>query len=264
MLELLRLFLHKLPSSVFLSLKNFQNYLRKVDISFSGNRKIVTIESRSKSIVWHAPFARLPFYSNGLINRGRSIGKSYLLNLIDFRENDLIIDCGANTGDLQLFFLDKDIPIRYIGVEPNPLDFECLKSNLIGNAKCFNFGLWNNDTNLRFYVDAKSSSSSFIQPPIYSKIIDVAAKRLDGFKFESLIKLLKIEGEGAEPEILEGCLGIFHKVKFISVDVGPERGVLEESTKDPVLAFLETHGFELVLENPFHRKTMLFKNSNLF
>ena len=48
--------------------------------------------------------------------------------------------------------------------------------------------------------------------------------RLDNFNFKK-IKLLKVEAEGAEPEVLLGTAKILKRIEFISVDCGPERGL---------------------------------------
>ena len=86
---------------------------------------------------------------------------------------------------------------------------------------------------------------------------------MDEVELPPKIKLLKIEGEGAEPEILEGCRDILKRVEYISVDVGPERGVAQTSPKNDVITYLVENNFEVILENPYHRVTVLFKNKSL-
>lgn len=44
------------------------------------------------------------------------------------------------------------------------------------------------------------------------------------------IKILKIEGEGAEPDILQGAASILDRLEYICVDCGPERGLAKDST----------------------------------
>ena len=120
--------------------------------------------------------------------------------------------------------------------------------------------MWDRSTVLDFYIDSHSASSSFIQGPDFTEIIKVEAKRLDSLQFEKNIKLLKVEGEGAEPEILSGAKKLFHRIEYISVDVGPERGIEQISTKTPVIELLLQNNFKIIEENPWHRKTILFKN----
>jgi hypothetical protein len=144
------------------------------------------------------------------------------------------------------------------------MDYGCLSKNVISLGESRNLALWDSTSEMIFYVDTSSASSSLIEPPYYTEKIRVAAARLDSLDFPNRIKLFKVEGEGAEPEILEGARGIFSSIEYISVDAGPERGINQTPTRDEVLKLLTDAGFELVMENPFHRKTLLFRNTELF
>ena len=229
----------------------------------STDGKFVKINSLKKNLTWYVHRDRLHLYLDGLEQRGKSIGKSYMLDDIKFKDGDVVLDCGANMGDLQLYFYSKKIVINYIGFEPNPLDYNCLSRNLLNNSKSVNIALWNSKSKLNFYVDSKSASSSLIEPPFFSEVIPVMASRLDEIELPSSIKLLKVEGEGAEPEILLGSIGVLDRIEYISVDAGPERGILQFSTKTEVSDTLERNGFSLIKENPFHRKTLLFRDKKL-
>jgi FkbM family methyltransferase len=258
MRSLLALLIKKAPDSLFVQLKNLQGIFKGASERYlSINGKIQVSDGE---LSWTTHRHRCHLYSGGFTHRGRSIGKSYLLSNIAFNNRDVVIDCGANMGDLQLYFWDLGSDITYIGIEPNPIDFECLSENKLGSVSLLNLALWNEKSSLRFWVDSKSASSSLIEPPSFTEIITVDAVRLDQLALPPKIKLLKIEGEGAEPEILFGCSGILHKVEFISADVGPERGVDQTSTRNDVIDYLVKNNFEIVEENPHHRKTILFKN----
>ena len=62
------------------------------------------------------------------------LGNSYHLELIDFGQNDLIIDVGANVGDLLLYL---PVHVNYIGVEPSPTEFSLLSLNILPNCKIY-------------------------------------------------------------------------------------------------------------------------------
>jgi FkbM family methyltransferase len=213
---------------------------------------------------WHAHISRIHLYSKGLVMRGRSLGKSYMLEEVEFMNGDVIVDCGANLGDLQLYFRYLGISVDYYGIEPNPQDFDSLLLNLLPNSKGLNIALWDSESELSFYVDSESASSSLIEPPTYSGIIKISARRMDQLNLPAKIKLLKVEGEGAEPEILKGAIGMLNRIQFISVDCGPERGIDQLETKKEVCEFLVNNNFSIVKENPYHRKTILFVNNNVF
>ena len=252
----------KLPDPLYLILINLKSTLLgsqfRLVKSVDGRIKV-----REKHLTWFTHRKRLPLYLDGLDHRGDMIGRSYLLSEVNFQNGDVVVDCGANMGDLLLYFIGKNMSVVYIGVEPNPKDFLCLSLNVESFGDVLNFALWDRSLEMKFFVDSSSASSSLIEPPNYSHIITVDARRLDSIPLPARIKLLKVEGEGAEPEILMGASGVLPRIEFISVDAGPERGINQVSTKNEVTTLLQNFGFELLLENPFHRKTLLFKNLTL-
>jgi len=253
----IHLLTEKLPDRLFVALKNTIFLLRKRSLRFTSmDGQILITSDRSE---WTTHRSRTHLYTQGLKHRGSSIGKSYLLEFIDFKNRDFIVDCGANMGDLQLWFKNQNLDIQYIGIEPNPVDFDCLIKNVIGNQAPLNLALWNVSGQLKFWVDSKSASSSLIEPPVFTEVITVRSVRLDELELPQRIKLLKVEGEGAEPEILYGARNILSRVEWISVDVGPERGIEQTSTREDVVNFLNENNFQIEIENPYHRKTILFK-----
>lgn len=65
---------------------------------------------------WYTHRHRLDFYLRGLLARGSQLGRTYLLNEIEFSDGDVVIDCGANMGDLQLYFLANNLSVKYFGL----------------------------------------------------------------------------------------------------------------------------------------------------
>jgi FkbM family methyltransferase len=255
-LEKLRESRNPLLFSVFI---NFRSILKNSKIrckylSESGVFKVSAgAETRFASVN-----SRVLSYLGGFAARAEYVGKTYVLESIDFKSGDLVIDCGANMGDLE-YYLRKHAPnVIYIGFEPNPHDFICLVNN-VGPLKCKNIGLWNLEGYIPFYVNNAHASSSFIEPPEYTSVIRIPASTLSAQFPVEKIRLLKLEAEGAEPEVLQGALPILMNIDYISADVGPERGIEEEETRDYVVNFLTASGFELINESRGHRKIVLFK-----
>ena len=195
----------------------------------------------------------------GIIRRTQILGDCYFLPLITFEPGDLVVDCGANVGELKFYFTENELLIEYIGIEPSPLEYACLKEN-VAPSQTLNIGLWDSDGELDFFVSSQMADSSFIEPPTYEKIIKVETKRLDSLLANRKIKLLKLEAEGAEPEVLYGCEKILDRIEYISADVGFERGVNQTSTLAAVTNYLLSNGFELV-DVQERRLTALFRNS---
>ena len=199
-------------------------------------------------------------YERGIRTRAESLADTYHLRKIDFKDGDVFLDCGANVGDLKLWFSINHIDLNYVGFEPSPIEFDCLKENIYP-SKAFNFGLWSHDGELKFYVSSQGADSRVIEPKHYDEVIHIKVKRLADV-IEGDVKCLKLEAEGAEPEVLEGAGEKLNHVEYVSADLGYERGVNEESTLVPVTNYLLQRGFELV-DVTHGRICALYKNMNL-
>jgi hypothetical protein len=95
----------------------------------------------------------------------------------------------------------------------------------------------------------------------YEDTVKVRCVSLDDlFPEGERIKLLKVEAEGAEPEILLGGSKMLRNVDFVTADLGFERGVDCESTAPEVVNFMVKNGFEVV-EFRHQRVCVLFRNT---
>lgn len=179
-----------------------------------------------------------------------TIGKDYLLDSINFDHKDIIIDIGANTGDLKIYFDTNGINIAYIGFEPGLIEFECLKRNN-SSGQTFQIGLGNEDTVANFYYKPEFGDSSLVEMAGYTKKYQVQVSRFSTI-MEKLqlgdqkIKLVKLEAEGFEPEIISGMGSYLKNIEYISADLGFERGVSQETTAPAVLNNLLLQDFEIV------------------
>lgn len=190
-------------------------------------------------------------YSSGLEYRKLQIADSYKLNNIDFEYTDKVIDCGANYGDLWLFLRDKIKVDNYIVFEPGINEFRALKKN-VPNNNIYNLGLGKGESKLKFYINEKDADSSLIEPIIYDEICEIQTTTLNSF-FNNydleVIKLLKLEAEGYEPEILLGSNKVLNKIEFIAIDGGYERGKKLEETLSTQLNFLSENNFKIIEVN---------------
>ena len=232
-------------------------------ISWNGTDFIVTDSSMPKRIASRKVPDLLwcnACYMAGFRGRADFLAESYFLSSLDFKKGDVFLDCGANIGDIKLWFDIKSIDIEYIGFEPAPREFRCLKEN-VAPSVVHNVGLWNESGNMDFYVFSPKGDSSLIEPARYDHVVSVKTKRLEEF-ITSRVKCLKLEAEGAEPEILEGIGDKLGMIEYIVVNVDFERGVAKESTRVPVMNYLTNNGFEFVEERG-GGIFVLFKNRNL-
>ena len=197
--------------------------------------------------------------------RGNRLAYQYMLDQLDFAPNDWIVDVGANTGDLTLLFSAIDCPVNYIGFEPSPGEFRALEYNLKSNPAlkektAHQLALWHDDSaELVFYLKSAKGDSSVFPIEGATEEIKVPSARLDKVLPVRKYKLLKLEAEGAEPEILEGAEGIIRQFEYVAADVGFERGVTSESTLPAVTNYLSARGFEVCAYNG-SRTCLLFRN----
>lgn len=198
------------------------------------------------------------FYRNGLTVRADQLARSYSLDLVPFREKDLLLDCGANVGDLHLWVVLKSEidDIRYLGIEPGLDEFACLIRNVQGSrSTVLQVALGDRDGTAPLYYEPYGANSSLVEPSHFMSTYDVEVRRLDSL-LESLeglleesngcIRLVKLEAEGTEPEVVAGFGEYASRIDYVAADLGPERGKNQESTVAPVTQMLYDMGFRMI------------------
>jgi FkbM family methyltransferase len=187
-------------------------------------------------------------YGKNIMTRSSIIDNSYCLQNINFSSEDIVIDCGANYGDL-FIGLSKKIPEQnYIAFEPGPIEYQCLLNSL-PNSRIFNLGLSDKDGELEFYLCSKTADSSVVRPKSFTDIVKTKVTSMDSILPSLQInkcKLFKLEAEGWEPEILNGAREFMKICEYIAIDGSPERGIEEKITFHTLNNDLLKSGFEMV------------------
>lgn len=250
------------PDLFFLFIVNLFCLMTSRKLKFSRNNKFwICSDYNFNYDIKFLHKSRLFLYINGIQHRLNILSQQYLLSNINFNKNDVIIDCGANIGELGIFFKINYPNVDYYSFEPSKKEFECLKENLSDFGVHHNVALWNKKEILNFFIDSPSADSSLIEPMKYSETDSVQGLRLDSFDFKK-IRLLKLEAEGAEPEIIEGSKGIINMTDIVTADLGFERGKNSESTIAPVSKFLTKNNFFISEIYP-QRLIVKFEKNNL-
>ena len=233
-----------------------------IDIKLdSDGRCLVAADSQLEVRFCHVPRARR--YSEGIRTMLDRLLAAYMLERVPLRPGDCVLDCGANVGEVSLGLLQRVPNLNIIAVEPESAEADCVDKNIYrGEQRTLRKVLWREETTLRFYSASATADSSVIEPPAFADVREVSATTIDALLAKSgshRLRLLKLEAEGAEPEILRGGEASLHRIDFIAADLGPERGVSQEETATPVINFLLSRGFEVVGVH-FDRNSFLFKN----
>ncbi|WP_081616597.1 FkbM family methyltransferase [Thioalkalivibrio sp. ALJ3] len=209
---------------------------------------------------------RLKKYKDGANARLDVIENEYMAGEVPLVDGDIVIDVGANVGEFSKA-LRRRAKIRVLAVEPDELEVEALKINMEGiDHEVYGVALWSESCYKEFYPGNETGDSSLFQSREDIQPLRVECRTLDEILSNSrvvesweTIKLMKLETEGAEPEVLLGAKRTLERVQFVSADVGAERGINKESTLLEVESILRDQGFEPIGFS-LPRAVMLFRN----
>ncbi|QXT41200.1 FkbM family methyltransferase [Gymnodinialimonas ceratoperidinii] len=193
--------------------------------------------------------SRLRYQLAGLQKRRRNLLDEYLVPEGLIRPNDYVIDIGANIGEFSLAMAAMGASVT--SFEPDPTEFRALLANADGHPTIVprNVALWNDDAKLTFFDANDTGDSSLFDPGRATQTLEVPARRLDTLAAEGIesssVRLIKLEAEGAEPEIIDGAVHTLRRTDYVTVDMGPERGLSQANTVAEVVRKLTRIGFEL-------------------
>ncbi len=184
---------------------------------------MVSVDDGTRKI--HVPHVRRSAeFSNGINARLEAVADKYFgVTGFSPRESDIVIDIGAGMGEFTLWCANSGA--RVIAFEPDPLAFACLERNTasLSAVQIYPYALWKERTNLRLHGSLDTSQSSLIEDgKAHARNVDVQAWPLDQLQFMTrlpVIDLMKIDGEGVEPEIILGASRTLIRTRIVAVDV---------------------------------------------
>lgn len=188
---------------------------------------------------------RFALYKRGIRARVRALAAEYGIEHFSANKGITVVDVGANIGELGLYF-GSTKGARYIAFEPDPAAFTALTKNVKGQI-LHDVALADKPGRQKFYLATSRADSGLHRPDRVEGEVEVEVSTLD-HALEGLdlprIDILKVEAEGAEPEVLVGATRTLRKVDLCVVDAGPERE--GSSTAAQCLKILQSEGFEMI------------------
>ena len=166
---------------------------------------------------------------------------------------DTVVEAGAYHGrDTAVF---AKLARRVVAFEPSPRNYAIAQENLcaFSNVELHNRGLWHEEGKLEIAYGSKTPDDGFLEPDsgLDRRGDAVPVNRLDAYvdalEIED-VNFVKIEAEGAEPEVIEGMAGL--DVDTIAVNIDTERH--GESPRGRVVELLEASDYEIVGERLGH------------
>ncbi len=203
-------------------------------------------------------------YKKGVTACAMRLADEYGLSAISVSNGGVFVDCGANVGELGYWARANNLD--YYAFEPEPMEADCVDINFFGgDAKTVRKALWHKEETLTFYSAPDEADSSLFEAQSSEGASTVQAIPLDAAGVhwsDTGLNILKLEAEGAEPEILDGASSSLSRIHYIAVDCGYERGPEKRHTFIDVCDRLLPLGFRPI-EAQLRRITVLFKNTNL-
>lgn len=176
----------------------------------------------------------------------------------DIEAADLVVDIGAYIGEFSLCSARK--ARRVISIEPDPYSYRCLQKQTEGRD---NITVVNElpheesgTVTFRSAVDGSESTVFDVDQGDYTEI-QMESKPLDDILSGlgvAEVDFLKMDAEGAEPEVLRGIKSI--PVTKFAIDVGEERA--GETSTEEVRLILNERGYECRVQEDQNGDPILF------
>lgn len=173
---------------------------------------------------------------------------SWLAFLAKDFKNTAALDIGANIGNHSLYFSDHFKQVY--AFEPNARTYDLLNFNagLVNNIKTFNYGLSNTACTAELSTEAKNigaskiTTTSIVQTDAQSKQ-SIDLKVLDQLDITDFpIKLIKIDVEGHEFEVLSGAKEVIAKHQPIVLFEQLIQEFMDGET--PTISLLKSYGYQ--------------------
>ena len=224
-----------------------------------GPRGVLWVYDGRECLAAVEPWRVRRYLYRNVARRRNALMRSYLADgKISLPQDAQIINFGANIGEVAIGC--NDLGCKVLALEPDPNVLPALLMNAKDSRIIvLPVAAWHSDGPLPLYLATEKADSS---PVNHSdeKII-ARGKRIDTlterFGFGA-IHLIVGDGEGSEPEILQGARETLKRTRYVSIRTALERH--GASPRDLCLPILEEANFEIIHDE---NETLIGKNRNV-
>jgi len=237
----------------------FINRLKHFFFRITGTKKFLIADCKPYGLKFKFQLmdglGRDIYYKRGVYSEDHF--SKWLLENIDIRDNDLILDIGANIGWFSLTLSTKSKP-RVVAFEPDTLNFSLLQDNLKlngkENVKAYNKAVSDHEGVLTLYLYKKHNLGrhSFIKQAKSVGTAEVPIIALDSFLQqegfgEGPVKLIKIDIEGYEYTAMKAAKQTMQRASYLLTEFSPN--MMKDIGQDPMdyITLLREAGFKLKL-----------------
>ncbi len=191
------------------------------------------------------------------------------LELLKNYEINLIFDIGANTGQFAKRVRKLGYKGRIVSYEPLPDAFAQLVKNASGDQlwETVNFAVGNENGDFPLHISRNSYSSSIldilprhVESAPDSTFIDqviVPVRRIDDiidhYYHQGEKLLIKIDTQGFEHHVVEGCFHSLDKIKGFQMELSLLPLYQGETLMQEMIDIMRNYGYRLLLLEPGHQ-----------
>lgn len=177
------------------------------------------------------------------------IGTKILLSIL--RDDMTLIELGANIGYYTMQEATQAKLKRIVAIEPNPISFEILKTNIeinhCDNVDLLNVGISDVDGELPFYISKHSNICSITPRENYEKKINVPVMKMDTLienQKVDKVDIIRMDIEGHEINAVRSMKALLERDKpWLCMEW--HAPMIGDSDKEEFISTLEQLGYEL-------------------
>jgi FkbM family methyltransferase len=191
------------------------------------------------------------------------------IELLEKHDIDMIFDIGANKGQFALKMRELGYRGRIVSFEPLPDAFSQLQKSAAGdkNWTVVNTAIGDTEGDIRINVSQNSYSSSILDilprhvesaaDSVYVGEVTAPITTIDKIILQYFTGVenmfLKIDTQGYERQVIEGCKNSIHLIKGFQLELSLIPLYAGETLMQEMVDLLRSKGFKLMLLEPGHQ-----------